>query len=48
MVLEKTDRFVRERGFEREKDTGGGHGRVKQELIGEEKEERVKEIEMRF
>ena len=45
---EERDRFARERGFEREKDTGGGHGRGKQDLIGEEKEERVKEIEMRF
>ena len=35
-------------GFEREKDIGGGHGRGKQELISEEKEERVKDIEMRF
>ena len=35
-------------GFEREKYTGGGHGRGKQELIGEKKKKRVKEIEMRF
>ena len=49
MVLEKRERWACEgKRVLREKDIGGGHGRGKQELISEEKEERVKDIEMRF